>query len=249
VDGLERSAIAHAGLAFQNPLDEGGVDALVDRLPLARGGRVVDLGCGKAELVLRILERHEVSAVGVDLSPYFLAEARQEAAQRVPEAHLELRREDAARAELAPESFDLAIAVGAGGIWERHGDALHALARLVGPGGHVLLGDGYWRREPSAAYLEALGAERDELADYDGLVAAARDEGLDLLEALESTEADWERYERRWAANGERWAAEHPDHPGRGELLAWIRNGRARFERLGGRETLGFGLFLFRKRS
>lgn len=248
MDGLERSAIAHADLAFQNPLNEEDVDALVERLPLEGGARVVDVGCGKAELLIRILERHDASAVGVDLSPYFLAEAREEAAQRVPGARLELREGDAARTRLEPESFDLAIAVGAGGIWHGYGKALRALGRLVPPGGHVLLGEGYWRREPSVAYLEALGADRDELAGHDGLVAAARQDGLELVEALESSEADWERYERRWAENGERWAAENPDHPGREALLAWIRNGRDRFERLGGRETLGFGLFLFRKR-
>jgi SAM-dependent methyltransferase len=248
VDGLERSAIAHAGLAFQNPLNEEDVDALVERLPLEAGARVVDLGCGKAELLIRILERHDVSAVGIDLSPYFLAEAREEAARRLSGARLELREEDAARTRFEPESFDLAIAVGAGGVWDGCHAALRALARLVPPGGHVLLGEGYWRREPSAAYLEALGAERDELVDREGLVAAARREGLELVEALESSEADWERYERGWAENGERWAVEHPGHPAREELLAWIRNGRDRFERLGGRETLGFGLFLFRKR-
>jgi SAM-dependent methyltransferase len=248
VDGLERSAIAHAGLAFQNPLNEEDVDALVERLPLEAGARVVDLGCGKAELLIRILERHDVSAVGIDLSPYFLAEAREEAARRLSGARLELREEDAARTRFEPESFDLAIAVGAGGVWDGYHAALRALARLVPPGGHVLLGEGYWRREPSAAYLEALGAERDELVDREGLVAAARREGLELVEALESSEADWERYERGWAENGERWAVEHPGHPAREELLAWIRNGRDRFERLGGRETLGFGLFLFRMR-
>jgi SAM-dependent methyltransferase len=246
VDGLERSAIAHAGLAFQNPLNEKGVDALVERLPLEAGARVVDVGCGKAELLIRILEIHDVSAVGIDLSPYFLAEARMEAARRLQGARLELREEDAARTRLdEPGSFDLAIA--AGGIWDRYDTALHALPRLVPPGGHVLLGEGYWRREPSAAYLEALGAVRDELPDREGLVAAAREEGLELVEALESSEADWEDYERRWAENGERWASEHPEHPDREELLAWIRNGRDRFERLGGRETLGFGLFLLRR--
>ncbi len=248
MDGLERSAIAHAGLAFQNPLNEAELDALVERLPLVDGARVVDLGCGKAELLIRILERHDTSAVGVDLSPYFLAEAREEAGRRVPSARLELREEDAASTRLEPESFDLAIAVGAGGIWHGYGEALHALALLVGPGRHVLLGEGYWRREPSDAYLEALGAEREELTDYDGLLAAAREAGLELAEALHSTEADWDRYERRWAENGERWAADHPGHPGREGLLAWIRNGRERFERLGGRETLGFGLLLLRKR-
>jgi SAM-dependent methyltransferase len=248
VDGLERSAIAHAGLAFQNPLNEKEIDAFVERLPLEATARVVDVGCGKAELLIRILERHDVSAVGIDLSPHFLAEAREEAARRLSGARLELREEDAARARFEPESFDLAIAVGAGGIWDGYGTALRVLGRLVPPGGHVLFGEGYWRRGPSAAYLQALGAERDELSDREGLLAAAREEGLELVEGLESSEADWERYERRWAENGERWAAEHPGHPKREELLAWIRNGRDRFERLGGRETLGFGLFLFRKR-
>jgi SAM-dependent methyltransferase len=246
VDALERSAIAHAGLVFQNPLDVHKVDAFVERLPLAPGARVVDLGCGKGELLLRILERHDVSAVGVDLSPYFLADARREAARRVPDARLRLSEEDARQIELDPQSFDLAIAVGAGGMG-RHRDALRALARLVRPGGHILLGEGYWRREPSAAYLAALGAARDKLADYEGLVAAAREEGLGLVDSLESTEGDWERYERRWAENGERWAAEHGGHPGRDELLAWTRNGRDRFERLGGRGTLGFALLLLRR--
>ena len=36
-----------------------------------------------------------------------------------------------------------------------------------------------------------------------------------------------------------------PDEPGVDEFLAWIRNGRRRYVELGGRETLGFGLFLF----
>ena len=248
MDRLERSAIAHADLAFQNPLDEGEVDALVERLPLEAGARVVDLGCGKAELLIRILERHDVSALGVDLSPYFLAEAREQAARRVPDARLELREGDVAALELEAGRFDLAVAVGAGAIWEGWRDALRALERLVPAAGHVLLGEGFWRREPSPAYLEALGAGRDELPDRAGLVAAAEAEGLELVEVLQSSEADWERYERRWAENGERWAAEHPQHPDRDALLAWMRKGRDRFERLGGRETLGFGLFLLRKR-
>jgi hypothetical protein len=31
------------------------------------------------------------------------------------------------------------------------------------------------------------------------------------------------------------------------DFLAWIRNGRRRYVELGGRETLGFGLFLFER--
>jgi hypothetical protein len=33
------------------------------------------------------------------------------------------------------------------------------------------------------------------------------------------------------------------------EFLEWIRNGRRRYTELGGRDTLGFALLLFRKRQ
>jgi hypothetical protein len=138
--------------------------------------------------------------------------------------------------------------VGAGAVFGDDRRTLRALARLVRPGGLVLFGEGYSRREPTAAYLAALGADRDELSDLDGTVALAAEEGLELVEALESSEEDWERYEGRWAENGERWAAEHLQHPDRAAFLAWIRAGRDRFTRLRGRETLGFALSVFRKR-
>jgi hypothetical protein len=70
---------------------------------------------------------------------------------------------------------------------------------------------------------------------------------LTPLYAVVSSAADFDRYEWRWSLNGERYASEHPDEPGIDDFLAWIRNGRRRYVELGGRDTLGFGLFLFRR--
>jgi hypothetical protein len=109
----------------------------------------------------------------------------------------------------------------------------------------VLLGDGYWRQPPGADYLDALGATADELPDLAGFVAAGEAVGLTPLYAVTTSVEEFDRYEWRWSLNGERYAAAHPDEPGVGEFLAWIRNGRRRYLELGGRETLGFGLFLF----
>ena len=247
MDALERSAIAHTGLAFQNPLNAGRVDELIARLPLRPGDRVVDLGCGKAELLIRLTERHGVHGIGVDHSAYFLAEARGEASRRLADGGLDLLEEDAREVHLEPASFALAATVGASGIFGGYRQTLRALARLVGPQGLVLFGEGYWRREPSTPYLAAQEAELDELTTFAGTVDAAADEGLELVEALVSSTEDWERYERAWAQNGARWAVAHPEHPEREKLLSWIRAGVDRFERLGGRETLGFALFVFRK--
>jgi hypothetical protein len=67
------------------------------------------------------------------------------------------------------------------------------------------------------------------------------------VRALPSSVEHWDGYEATWAANGERYAAEHPGEPGLAEFLDWIRNGRRRYTELGGRDTLGFALLLFRK--
>ncbi len=136
-----------------------------------------------------------------------------------------------------PESFDLVCSVGAvSGIGQ--------LAALARPGGLVLLGDGYWRQTPSDVYLEALGATIDDMLDWQATLAIGAPHGLTLVRALPSSVELWDGYEATWAANGERYAAEHPGEPGLAEFLDWIRNGRRRYTQLGGRDTLGFALLL-----
>jgi hypothetical protein len=46
----------------------------------------------------------------------------------------------------------------------------------------------------------------------------------------------------------ERWAAEHPQDPEREALLAWIRTGETASRGSENARTLGFALFVFRKR-
>ena len=109
----------------------------------------------------------------------------------------------------------------------------------------MLYGQGYWRREPSPGYLAALTATREELSDYAGTIAGGEELGLTPLHAVAASLDDFDRYEWGWARNGERYAAANPDEPGVADFLAWIRAGRRRYVELGGRETLGFGLFVF----
>jgi cyclopropane fatty-acyl-phospholipid synthase-like methyltransferase len=248
LDSDDYTAIAHECLAFMNPLSEEDVDEMIEALELEPGAHLLDLGCGKAEILLRIVERYpDVRATGLDNSAAVLAEARRQAETRVPEAKVVLLEQDVREYAPEPGSFDLVVSTGGVAFRGGVGGTLAVLAGFVAPGGKLLFGEGYWREEPSAEYLVALGAAREELRDYEGTIETAVEAGLDLKRAVTSSVEDWDAYEDAWARNGERYANAHEGEEGVAELRTWIENGRARYRDLGGRKILGFGLFLFER--
>jgi SAM-dependent methyltransferase len=184
---------------------------------------------------------HYPSAVGtgVDPDPDWLAQARANAHARLPGRELELVQAPAEEAGLRSGSFDAVVNVAASHAHGGYPAALAALAALARPGGTVLLGEGFWAREPSAAFLEALGdATRDELGTLDELLGRARDAGLDPIFQAVASQADWARYEESLAANGD------------ADSLHYAARIRARHALPEGRTTLGFALLaLRRKRS
>ena len=228
MDRSEWTRAAHGDLEFMGPYGAAHLERLFREVELPEPARVIDLGCGTGALLAWLAARGPISGVGVDLHP---------PRRSIP--GVRLLRKDASQAVGGGE-FDLACSIGA-----VSGPA--KLAAMVQPGGLVLYGDGYWRRPPTRRYLQALGAERDQMAGWEATLRQGEPLGLRLLAAVRSSTADWDRYEGVWADNGERYAAEHAGEPGVDAFLAWIRNGRRRYLELGGRATTGFVLLLFRR--
>ena len=106
------SSIGHTDHVYCSPLDPNRVEQLLGLLDLPSSAQVIDVGCGKAELLIRLVERYGVRATGVDISPYFIDEAQRRAAARIPAGSLELQRADAASHPVEPESFDMAVSIG-----------------------------------------------------------------------------------------------------------------------------------------
>src|SRR5262245_3436113 len=106
------SSIGHSDHVYCSPLDSSRVDQLLDLLDLPSSARVIDVGCGKAELLIRLVERYGVSATGVDISPYFMADARRYAAARIPDGRLDLHEMDATQYAVDPGSLDMAVSLG-----------------------------------------------------------------------------------------------------------------------------------------
>jgi SAM-dependent methyltransferase len=227
VDRATASRIAHGELLLYNPLSEGALDEAIALLDLAPGARVLDVACGRAEILRRVAQRYDVAPMGYDADAALVEAAPPELGVTV--------------ADTPPDgSFDLVICVASSHALGGFPGALGALHELVEPGGQLLLGEGYWRRSPEDDYLEALGgATADELDDYGGLMSAAEDAGFTPLYASVASDADWDRYEWRQILNSER-----SGHPA---LRERAQGARARLTQPVGRDTLGFALALFRR--
>jgi len=246
MDPLKFTTIAHGAHRFLNPIDPGTLEQALARVALAPGDRAIDVGCGKAALLIGLAERYRVRGLGVDINPAFLAEARAEAERRGVSQAVELIEGNAAGLHLTPASFALGSCIGATHALGGYPETLRALARLVRPGGHLLVGEGYWKHPPAPEYLERLGAREDEMTTHEGNLAAGNAAGLGERGAWVSRDQDWDRYEDLYADSVERYVeahAEDPDAPAIGERIRRWRETYLRW----GRDTLGFGLYLFER--
>ena len=69
-------AVGHARHQICNPTNSAKLDELVELLELPEGARMLDFACGKGELLVRAAKRWKARGVGVDLSPFAVADAR-----------------------------------------------------------------------------------------------------------------------------------------------------------------------------
>jgi hypothetical protein len=140
-------------------------------------------------------------------------------------------------------TFDLVMNVGAipeGG----YRAMLRSMRAWARPGGLLLVGEGFWAREPAAAYLEAFGVPRDNYGTHADNVFGAIEEGLVARYAMTSNADAWDHFEGRYANAVERYVATHPDDPDAPAMKARITRWREIYLRWG-RDTLGFGTYLF----
>ena len=172
-DPYRFTTIAHGGRRILGPISSERLDALVARCELAAGDHVLELGCGKGEFLVRLLRRWPgATGEGFDRNPWFLAAAREAAADAGPdvERRVSFVETDAPGVLIADRSVAMAVAMGASGILGDGAATVAGLAAAVRPGGIVVFGDGLWIREP---LLSGLGVVR-----HDAGRAAGRDRGL-----------------------------------------------------------------------
>ena len=153
--------ITHREHVLCNPMSVEKFEELIALLRLEPGAQVLDIATGKGEFIIRLAERYEIEGIGIDLSPYFVSDAEEKYKERIPDAKLTFL--EMYGADYKPEeskSFDLVACIGASWIYGGHEGTLKALNEMAAPGSWVVVGEPYWRQEPEAEFLEAIGEEQ-----------------------------------------------------------------------------------------
>jgi SAM-dependent methyltransferase len=201
-------AVAERDHDLQNPTNPEKIRVLGERLRLGPESRVLDMACGKAGPATLLASTFGCSVVGVERSPEFAATARERVAAAGLGERVEIVEGDAAAFPIEPGTFDAALCLGASFVWNGLEGTLATLGAAVRPGGHVAVGEPFWRSWPLPDGIDDLG-----YVPLPETVALVEQAGLALVSLIASSEDDWDTYESlHWRAL-EEWLTAHPDDP------------------------------------
>jgi SAM-dependent methyltransferase len=244
------STIAHAGRVILGPMTGDQLDALLDGVALPAAGRALDIGCGKGDLLVRLAQRG-LGGVGVDRNPALLADARGLTERAGVGDRVAFVQGDAVEVERSlalPEGFDVVACIGATGALGGPVSASTRLRALARPGGLVLIGEGFWRSEPTPAQLAEFGMEPGELVDREETLARMAVGGLSVIRAIDATQAGWDAYEAAYAGALDAWTAANPADPDADEFRALASLFRDTWHAWR-REAMGFAVAALRARA
>lgn len=238
-------AIAERDHTIQNPSSSEKLRLLAGYCALRDGLRILDVGCGKAWLLRQWLSRWQIDATGLEVNPWFVAEARAQAQQAGVADRLTLIEGPALDFAAEPAAYDVVLCLGASFALGGFEPALDWMREALKPGGILAIG------EPFANELPFPDELRDEWGggphDLAGVGEALESHGLALSGLIAASPDDWDRYESpKWRAIYE-WAVAHPDHTERAELLRKDAAARRRYLRWE-RRYLGWAIFVARPR-
>ena len=195
-----RSVIGHSGLPFNCPHTEEIAHEIIDSLELKASSRVLDLGCGRAELLTRVVESFGCTGIGVDKSKDLLNMARQSSRGSVQL----IEKEMLAFLDENDLMFDLIICIGS----IPHGaqeETIRKMATLLnGVGSVLLIGELVWIKQPSPFFLEHLEIKESDYVSQDVLLSICNRYNM---QEIYTNRQGLQNYEMQMLNNIENWAS------------------------------------------
>lgn len=243
MDLAREYTIRESGHRIHNPLTSQKLATLGEALSPPPGTRLLDLACGSGELLCTWARDHHVTGTGVDISTVFLAAARARAIELDVAEQVRFSHGDASD-HVADEPVDIGSCVGATWIGGGVAGTVDLLRRSLRPGGTMLIGEPFWRREPpdqaTVDGCDAIGG--DTFLLLPDLLAQFGELGCDVVEMVLADQDSWDRYVAAQWLTTRRWLDAHPDDALAEQMRAELTTAPARYARYR-REYLGWGVF------
>lgn len=231
-----------------NPIDPPKLELLGRVIRLRPESTILDLCCGKGELLCTWARDHGARGTGVDVHPPFLDAARERAqelgvADRIRWVHAD------ASDHVAQDAVDVAACLGATWIGDGPIGTLRLLERSLRPGGMALIGEPFWRKDPPdrAAVEGSQAGSKEEFLPLPDLVEAFAAEGWDTVEMVCADQDSFDRYVAAQWLNLRTWLDAHPGDELAPQVRDELSTAPATYTRYQ-REYLGWGVFALMKR-
>ncbi|MCO5214737.1 MAG: class I SAM-dependent methyltransferase [Thermomicrobiales bacterium] len=231
-----------------NPFTPEKLRQLGEALFLQPDWMILDLACGKGEMLCTWSATHGVGGHGVDISSDFIAAAMKRAVELGVENRVSFEHGNA-EDYVSAEPVDLACCMGATWIGDGVPGTIEQLRKSLRPGGIMLVGHPYWLKPPpDQVAITACGAEQDSdwLALGD-LIEQMQSLGCDVIEMMLADQDSWDRYVAAQWRNIRAFLDANPDD----ELAPFFREeltrsplDHVRYQR----EYLGWGVFVLKDR-
>jgi hypothetical protein len=145
---------------------------------------------------------------------------------------------------IAERPAGVAACIGATWIGDGVAGTVELMRRSLSPGGIMLVGEPYWRREPpdQATVDGCYGIGKEDWLPLPELIESFGLLGCDVVEMVLADQDSWDRYAAASWFSIRRWLDAHPDDELADDMRAELTSGPARYARYR-REYLGWGVF------
>ena len=240
--------IAYEAMGFCNPLSPETLDRTLVWARLQPGMRAVDVGCGNATMAAYVAEKHGLVVDALERSPAVAEIARGKLKGRGAPGKVTLHTVESQAFLKDAEPYDIVFSVGSSGVVSGPPEPqaiMEALREHVKPGGMLLWSDPYWKAAPDPNFVAMLGPYAAYKTHQEN-IEAGEAAGLELWYAGASPPHEWDDCAFSMYAAARQWLTDNPDDPEAPGVLQRAELQRMAYMRFG-RDTLGFGLYLFRR--
>lgn len=205
------SKVRHSTLSICSPLNQSDIEAASKEIGPLPNGRILEIGCGKAEILARLMEATNARGLGIDLPDSLADQLSPFATQQRNSNKLEVRFQDASEfIAHSTDAFDAIVFSGASHAVGGLGQLPFVAKKLLKPKGWLILGELIWGDTPDSEFLKTLEMREDDLpkaADVPELFASAKMKNI-FWHAVSNEQ--FFQYEKTLYENGTSYALSRP---------------------------------------